>query len=150
MGGRGTAAIRNSETPVASTTKENAFGFEVENTDYPEIEFKEQFWKEMFELAAKGKFRDTDLRDAVDNKISDLVNEYEDLERYDPDLTNLRERIENNGVTDDEYWAAYHEMARMLNIEKPRAVKSSLDKTLRRYKRQSKNSASSRMHSKRR
>lgn len=117
IGGRGNSGARNSSVP---TTKENSYGFEVENTDYPELEFNDKTWAKMSELRGYGAFEDSDLRRLVDDKISDLVNQYDDLARYDEDLTNIRERIENDGVTDDEYWAAYHVMADMLGINPPR------------------------------
>lgn len=110
----------SSGTSTIPTTRENEYGFEVENTNSPELEFTDRLWKEMAELRGYGVFEDSELRDRVDSKISELVDQYDDLARYDEDLTNLRERIENTGVTDDEYWAGYHVMANMLGIKQNR------------------------------
>lgn len=127
MGGRGSASVRNSgsteSTENASRkTGLNQWGFEIELGKSPEVEFSKLTWERMAQLRALGHFEDYDLRMLVDNKISDLVNQYGDLEAYDADLTNLRERIENEGVTDDEYWAAYHVMADTLGIRSPRYI----------------------------
>lgn len=125
MGGRGTAAIRNrnsSSETSAPATKYNKQGFEVESTNSPELEFSEDVWKKMADLRALGHFRDPDLRSLVDDRISELVDQYGDLEAYDADLTNLKERVENDAVTEDEYWAAYHTMADYLDISSPRYI----------------------------
>lgn len=106
----------NRNTP-SSITKYNDYGFEVENNDYPELEFTDRHWKEMAKLRDKGLFADGDLRSAVDSKISDLVDKYGDLEVYNADATNIIERIDNNGVTEDEYWAGYHAVADMLGVK---------------------------------
>ena len=98
-------------------TKENQYGFEVEASNSPDVEFTDATWKHMNELRAYDAFRDSELADRVDNRISQLVDQYGDLEAYDSDLTTLRERIEGSNVTDDEYWAGYHVMADMLGIK---------------------------------
>lgn len=118
MGGRGNSGARNTSSEPA--TKENSYGFEVENTEYPDVEFTDRVWNKMAELRAYGAFEDSDLRRLVDDRISDLVDQYDDLARFDEDLTTLREKIENDNVTDDEYWAGYHVMADMLHISPPR------------------------------
>lgn len=118
MGSIGSSTSSNTST--APATRENEYGFEVENSNSPELEFTDRTWKEMAELRGYGAFEDSELRNMVDDRISELVDQYDDLARFDEDLTNLRERIENTGVTDDEYWAAYHVMANMLGIKPPR------------------------------
>lgn len=132
MGGRGNLGTRNTNpqpklslapSPSESyPTKINEQGFEVEATNSPEVEFRENVWKEMTDLRALGHFEDSDLRYLVDNRISELVDQYGDLERYDSDLTSLRERLEGDRVTDDEYWAGYHVMAQWLGIASPRYI----------------------------
>lgn len=107
-------SVGNTAVPA---TKYNDYGFEIENSNSPEIEFTDRVWKEMSDLQSYGAFRDSELAGRVDARISDLVSQYGDLEAYDSDLTTLREKIENSGVTDDEYWAAYHVMANMLGIK---------------------------------
>ena len=97
-------------------TKYNEQGFEVEDSDYPDIEFNDAWWQRMTELRGYGVFQDSELRSRVDDRISQLVDEYGDLERYDPNLTSVRERIELDHITDDEYWAGYHLMADWLGI----------------------------------
>lgn len=121
MGGRGTSATRNtgSTTP---TTRENEYGFEVEATNSPALEFSDNTWKEMSELRVLDHFRDPDLARLVDNRISELIDQYGDLEAYNSDLTTLRERLEESAVTDDEYWAGYHVMADWLGIKSPRYI----------------------------
>lgn len=101
---------------VVPTTRENAYGFEIENSNSPVVEFTDLTWKEMAELRALGGFTDSDLADRVDSRISELVDQYGDLELYNSDLTSLRERLDESGITDDEYWAGYHVMANMLGI----------------------------------
>lgn len=103
-------------------TKDNEYGFEVEDSRDPELEFSDNVWKEMAELRSLGHFEDYDLSRLVDDRIYELVDQYGDLERYDSDLTSLRERLEENAVTTDEYWAGYHVMANMLGIQSPRYI----------------------------
>lgn len=124
MGGRGTSGVRNSssisETTKVSAIKLNSLGFEIEDSDNPDIEFSKLVWERMAELRKLGGFEDDDLRRLVDNKISDLIDEYGDLERYDSDLTSLVEHLQGDNITDDEYWAGYHVMADSLNIAQRR------------------------------
>ena len=125
MGGRGSASIRNSEAasePKENRTGINTEGCEVETGKSPVVEFSKLVWESMKELRKLGHFEDSDLRRLVDDKISDLVDQYGDLERYDADLTTLRERLEEDAVTNDEYWAGYHVMADMLGIRSPRFI----------------------------
>lgn len=110
------------EPKVAETqqpkTKYNEQGFEVEDSNSPDMEFSDTMWEKMAELRSYGVFQDSELRSRVDDKISQLVDEYGDLERYDADLTNTIERLESSSnITDDEYWAAYHFMADSLGIK---------------------------------
>lgn len=100
----------------APKTTYNKQGFETGS----EIEFSENTWKKMAELRKLGGFEDPELKDLVDSKIYDLVSEYGDLERYDADLTTLRERLDESGITSDEYWTGYHVMADQLKIRAPR------------------------------
>lgn len=120
MGGRGNSGNRNSGTASVPTTRENEYGFEVENTNSPDLEFNDSLWKEMSNLRGYGAFEDSDLRKLVDNKISELVEEYGDLERYNSDLTSLIEHMQGDNVTGDEYWAGYHVAANWLGIQQPR------------------------------
>ena len=106
-------SIGNTTVP---STKYNDYGFEVENNNSPEVDFTNRVWEEMAELRGYGVFEDSELRNRVDDRISELVDQYGDLEAYDADLTTLRERIEEDAVTNDEYWAAYHVMANQLGI----------------------------------
>lgn len=103
-------------TVSTPSTKYNDYGFEVENSNSPDLEFTDSTWKDMAELRGYDAFRDSELASRVDDRISELVNQYGDLEAYNSDLTTLRERIEGSNVTDDEYWAAYHVMANYLGI----------------------------------
>lgn len=98
----------------------NKYGFEVEGGTSPEIEFSENTWKKMAELRKLGGFEDPELKDLVDDKIYKLVDQYGDLERYDSDLTTLREHLDSSRVTGDEYWTGYHVMADQLGIRAPR------------------------------
>ena len=99
-------------------TKYNEYGFEVENSDYPDIEFTDSLWKRMKDLKRHGDFEDSDLADRVRNRINDLVMEYGDLERYDSELTTLVERMEGaEHITHDEYWAGIHVQADMLGMK---------------------------------
>lgn len=120
MGGRGNAGERNSSSSTPAT-RYNEQGFEVENNNSPEVEFTDRVWKEMAELRKYfDAFEDPDLASDVDNRISELVDQYGDLENYDSDLTTLREHLERENVTSDEYWAGYHVMADWLNIRPQR------------------------------
>ena len=110
-------SIGASRNTAVSATRENEFGFEVENSNSPELEFTDSVWQEMAELRAYDAFEDSDLRSRVDDRISELVDQYDDLANYDSDLTSLREHIEAENVTDDEYWTAYHVMAKWLGIQ---------------------------------
>lgn len=115
--GNNTSNVSNTSNTVQSTTRENEYGFEVENSNSPELEFTDSVWQEMSDLRAYGAFEDSDLRSRVDDRISELVDQYDDLANYDSDLTSLREHVENESVTDDEYWTAYHVMAKWLGIQ---------------------------------
>ena len=111
------------ERNSASATKYNEQGFEVENSDHPDINFTDSWWDAMKELKRRGNFEDTDLADRVEHRISDLVTEYGDLERYDADLTILVERMENaEHITSDEYWAGIHSQAKMLGMKSRRIL----------------------------
>ena len=110
------------EPKVAETqqpkTKYNEQGFEVEDSDSPDINFTDSWWDAMKELKRRGNFEDADLADRVDHLINDLVTEYGDLERYDADLTILVERMEDaEHITSDEYWAGIHSQAKMLGMK---------------------------------
>lgn len=124
MGGRSSSGNRNSssnnESRNTNPTKENAYGFEVEDNMYPDVSFTEALWKEMAELRGYGAFEDSDLRKLVDDKVSELVDEYGDLDIYNSDLTSVIEHIQGENVTDDEYWAGYHVAANYLGIQQPR------------------------------
>ena len=74
----------------------------------------------MAELRGYGAFEDSDLRKLVDDRVSELVEEYGDLDRYNSDLTSLIEHMQGDKVTDDEYWAGYHLAANWLGIQQPR------------------------------
>lgn len=113
----GSIGISSNTTP---STKYNEQGFEIEASNSPDVEFSELTWNQMAELRKLGGFTNPELADLVDNRISELVDQYGDLEAYDSDLTTLRERIEGSNITDDEYWAGYHVMANMLRIQAPR------------------------------
>ena len=115
--GNNTFNVSNTSDTVESTTRENEYGFEVENTNSSVLDFTDSTWERMAELRSEGKFRDSELRSEVDDRISELVDQYGDLSLYDEDLTNIRERMEESEVTDDEYWTAYHVMASYLNLE---------------------------------
>lgn len=117
MGSIGNSAT----TQIKPAITYNEYGFEVETKDYPEIEFTDSFWKRMAELRAIGGFEDYDLRRDVDNKVSELVEQYGDLERVNPDATNIIDRIvDNSAVTSDEFWAGYHAVAEELGIKQRR------------------------------
>lgn len=105
---------------TAPSTRYNEQGFEVENSNSPDVEFTDTTWNQMARLRELGGFTNPDLADLVDSRISELVDQYGDLEAYNSDLTTLRERIEGSNITDDEYWAGYHVMANMLGIQAPR------------------------------
>lgn len=123
MGGRGTAAERNNSSSSSvekPKTITNAQGFDVENSDNPDIEFSKLTWEHMAELRKLGGFEDDDLRRLVDDRISEILEEYDDLSRYNADLTNVIEHIQGDNVTDDEYWAGYHVAADYLNISQRR------------------------------
>lgn len=125
MGGRGSASVRNSEAVSESQETRTAInneGFEIETGKSPVVEFSKMTWERMKELRKLGHFEDPDLRYLVDNRISELVDQYGDLERYDADLTTLREKLEEDAVTNDEYWAGYHVMADQLGIRSPRYI----------------------------
>lgn len=110
-------SIGNTTVPA---TKYNDYGFEVENSNSPEVEFTDRVWKEMAELRALGKFENYDLARLVDDRIYELVDQYGDLEAYDSDLTTLREHLDTDSITSDEYWAGYQLMAKQLGIKAPR------------------------------
>lgn len=110
-------SIGASRNTSVSATRENEYGFEVENNNSPDLEFTDTVWQEMADLRGYDAFTDNDLRRRVDDRISELVDQYGDLDRYDSDLTSLREHIEGDNVTDDEYWTAYHVMAKWLGIQ---------------------------------
>ena len=112
--GGGTTIVNN--VPITNPTKYNDYGFEIEDTNSPDVEFTDDLWQEMANLRAYGAFTDSELRDDVDDKISQLVNQYGDLAAYDADLTTLREKIDGENITDDEYWAGYQVMAKWLGI----------------------------------
>lgn len=130
MGGRGNAGARSSgnttETAQSTTTTPatgtNKQGFEVELGNYPVVQFSDGVWDRMRELRELRHFEDPDLRHLVDNRISDLVDQYDDLERYDADVTNLVEKLDDPSLTNDEYWAAYHVIANQLGIRSPRYI----------------------------
>lgn len=112
MGGRGTAAVRNSGSTPA--TKENSYGFEVENSNSPEVEFTDSFWQKMADLKAYGVFEDSDLSKRVDEKMYDLGENAPD------EALTMFSRIQESAVTEDEYWAGYHAMADWLGIRQSR------------------------------
>lgn len=101
----------NSNTP---STRSNEYGFEIENTSNPEIEFSDSFWKKMSELQAYGVFRDGDLSRDVEEKLYQLGDDIND------DVATIYGRIQEDGVTEDEYWAGYHLLADMLGIQQRR------------------------------
>ena len=106
------------EERIEHPTKYNEYGFEVENSDYPDVEFTDSWWKKMKDLKRHGDFEDADLRGRVSDRISDLVMEYGDLEAYDSDLATLVGRMEDSErITDDEYWAGIHAQADMLGMK---------------------------------
>ena len=113
MGGRGNGGARNN-SPAPASTKENSYGFEVENTNSPVVEFTDSFWEKMAELRGYGAFKDSDLSRLVDEKM------YELGENADGDALTMFSRIQEEGITDDEYWAGYHAMADWLGIKQPR------------------------------
>lgn len=103
-------------------TKYNEYGFEVEDSREPIIEFTDNVWKRMAELQGYGVFEDPNLARLVDDRIDELVDQYGDLERYDSNLTTIVEKIMDSEVTSDEYWAAYHVIADQLGIQQPRYI----------------------------
>lgn len=90
---------------------ENKYGFEVYDKE-PEVEFTDSHWKEMAKLRKVGKFMDTELRREVDEKM------YELGEEADEDSLTLFDKMQEDRVTDDEYWAAYHAIANFLGLKK--------------------------------
>jgi len=98
-------------------TIENKYGFEVENKDDPILSFTDSHWKKMAELKKHGKFYDHDLYDAVRDKITEIVDKYEDLYNYDSDACILRERMDEYGITDSEWWAGWHLLAEWLGLK---------------------------------
>lgn len=98
-------------------TIENKYGFEVENKDDPVLSFTDSHWKKMAELKKQGKFYDHDLYDAVRDKITEIVDKYEDLYNYDSDACILRERMDEYGITDSEWWAGWHLLAEWLGLK---------------------------------
>lgn len=115
------ASIKNKNSKPARSnepTITNKYGFEVENTDDPVVSFSDGFWEKMAELKKKGKFYDHDLYDEVRDKITEIVDEYEDLYNYDGDIGLLRDRMDDYGITDHEYWAGWHCLAEWLGLRK--------------------------------
>ena len=111
MGGRGNI---NSGTASVPATHENEYGFEIENSNSPEVEFTNNFWQKMSELRGYDAFRDSDLSRLVDEKM------YELGENAPDEALTMFSRIQESSVTDDEYWAGYHAMADWLHIQQPR------------------------------
>ena len=90
---------------------ENKYGFEVYNKN-PEVEFTDAHWKKMAQLRKKGKFYDSDLSRKVDDKL------YELQENAGDDVLSMYDKMQEDRVTDDEYWAGYHAIAEWLKIKK--------------------------------
>ena len=127
MGGRGNANVRNSGSTVStSTVQENEYGFDVTVKD-PDIEFTDNFWKEMLDLKNTSNgydnaFQDQYLADAVRNKMYELGGNETDEE------SRLWYRgVEGENVTDDEMWASYHALARELGVKTPRYTAGTMD-----------------------
>ena len=129
MGSVGNAnplGVRNSMSEwTEPKSKINEYGFEVEDSDEPDIEFTDRFWKKLADL--KKEYGDIalnwnyELKRMVDNKIDDIVREYDDLYSYDFDLGILEDKVESSlNLTSDEYTAAYLDMADMLGLKPPR------------------------------
>ena len=76
MGGRGSASLRNSGS-TAPATKYNDQGFEIENSNNPDVEFTDSHWKAMSKLTKNyfGAFEDPDLERDVRNKMYDQTDE---------------------------------------------------------------------------
>ena len=95
-------------------TYENAYGFEVENSNSPEVEFTDNFWQKMADLKAYDAFRDSDLSRRVDEKMYDLGENAPD------EALEMFSRIQESAVTEDEYWAGYHAIADWLGVKQSR------------------------------
>lgn len=98
-------------------TIENKYGFEVENKDDPVLSFTDSHWKRMAELKKQGKFYNHDLYDEVKDKITEIVDKYGDLYEYNSDACILRERMDEYGITDHEWWAGWHLLAEWLGLK---------------------------------
>lgn len=116
MGGRGSASIRNSGSTksTAPATKYNDQGFEIENSNNPDVEFTDSHWKAMSKLTKNyfGAFEDPDLERDVRNKMYDQTDEA---------ALDLYSKIEDgDNVTNDEYWAGIHALSDMLGVRQRR------------------------------
>ena len=105
-------SIGNVSTP---STKYNDYGFEVENSNSPDIEFTDSHWKQMANLTKYfGAFEDYDLERDVRNKMYDLGESNEGA-------LDLYSKIEDgDNVTNDEYWAGIHALANMIGVSQKR------------------------------
>ena len=102
-------------------TKYNEYGFEVESSNSPELEFTDYYWKKMRELSQYegDAFHDEDLQRQVKDKMYELGDNASDA------AFTLFDRAENgDNITDDEYWTAYHALAEELGI-RPRRYAAS-------------------------
>ena len=112
MGSIGANNNSSSTTP-ANSTKYNEYGFEVENSNSPELEFTDYYWKKMRELSQYegDAFHDEDLQRRVKDRMYELGDNASDA------AFTLFDRAENSdNITDDEYWTAYHALAEELGI----------------------------------
>lgn len=109
---------KNNTVSTIPVTRENEYGFEVEESRNPEVEFTDRTWKEMAELQQKyfDAFRDYDLQKDVRDKMYEIGED----SRYE-DALDLYNRIENgDNVTNDEFWTGYHVLADYLGIRPQR------------------------------
>jgi len=103
--------------PEPPKTKINKYGFEVEDAEYPIVEFTDLAWKDTADSIKKYPywFEDQDLQDMVEEKIYQVAED----PKYE-EAVSMYERLENEDVTSDEYWLGYHIIAGWLGIQQPR------------------------------
>lgn len=121
MGSIGNKATGQTKQPVPVEepvkTKINEYGFEVEDSNNPNLDFSDSVWKEMAEL---NKYFDAFIDYDLQKDVRDKMYKIGEDSKYE-DALDLYNRIETeDNVTEDEYWAGYHVLADWLNIRPKR------------------------------